>query len=132
MAQINEAVERGIQKLLARAKGKIVDDAVIYSIFGPYETIRYIDGAKHLTGGCGLEFVSEPWYYWYSTIARDLFAPKGVVVSFDDPVCWDNETTPIPEDELRIILSRIEQSFGTRYKGCRFVLKPPKAQKEIA
>jgi hypothetical protein len=124
VSHIDDKTEQGIQTLFARNKGKSIDGAVIHVIFGLHETIRYIDGGKHLTGGCWLEFIGEPWYYWYSRIARELFAPRGVVVTFDVPVCWDNETMPIPEQELRVIFSRIERSFGKKYKRCRFVLEP--------
>lgn len=131
MTYIKDSVERSIQEILAREKGKIVDGAVIYVIFGIFETIRYIDGDRHLTGGCNEEFIGEPWYYWYSTVARHLFAPKGVVVQFDAPVCWDNDIQPIPDNELQMIFARIRRIFGKRYKRCRFVVEPPRKVMEI-
>jgi hypothetical protein len=132
MACISESVETEIQKLIARSKGEIIDDAVIYAFCYPYETIRYIDGDKHLTGSWGIEYLREPWYYWYSTIARLLFAPKGAVVHFDEPLCWDNETISISENERLIIFSRIERFYGKRYKRCRFILDIPRQVKESA
>jgi len=113
-----------MQKIMARAKGIIVEDAVIYAIGYPYETLRYIEGERHLTGSWGLEYTSEPWYYWYSTVARWLFAPKGAVIHFKTPLCWDDKATPISEDDQQAIFSRIKRALG--YKRCRFVLEPAK------
>jgi hypothetical protein len=132
MASISESVERELQRVIARNKGKIIDEAVVYAFCYPYETIRYVDGSKHLTGSWGFEFLEEPWYHWHSRIARELFAPKGVVVHFSAPACWDNEVQSLPEDELKMIFRRIERSFGKRYKRCRFVVDPPRKAKEIA
>jgi hypothetical protein len=120
MQRFSDAVEERIQRILPASTPILIEGSSVYLLsYQNDHFLRYVEENKHLTVGCRREVIGEPWYSSISVIARTLFAPKEYIVELSSPVCWDNELDHIPEDKLRVILSRIIKAVCRKYKRCK-------------
>ena len=122
--RIQEQVEAQIQAKLPKSTVIKVDGGILYTNI---HFFRYVEGDdKHITGDCfyrpvGNSLDSLPWLF------REVFQPTEFVLRFDVPVCWDNQSSPIPDDQLRSILSRISSALNGKYKRFKVEFSGPDA-----
>jgi hypothetical protein len=121
LEQISEAAETRIQQELSKSTAIAVDDFVLYLNL---RFFRYVEGSKHITGDCGYRFAGPRWY-WAPWLVEQIFAKKDLVLKFDSPVCWDNESAPIPGEVLERILSRIERALARKHKRFKIEIMEP-------
>jgi type I site-specific restriction endonuclease len=121
LGQISENAEIRIQKSLPKSTAIAMDDFVLYL---NVHFFRYVEGSKHITGGCDYRFAGPRWH-WAPWLVERIFAKQDLVLKFDSPLCWDNESAPIPEEVLQRILSRIERALAKKRKGFKIEIMEP-------
>ena len=77
-----------------------------------------MEGDRHVTGDCFFREIG-PKRYWLPDRLRALLQSNELVLQIDAPVRWDNESIPITDEQLRVILSRINYALEKKYKRFR-------------
>lgn len=112
MGSISDAVEARIQADLPKSTAISLDGAMLYLNL---HFFRYLEGDRHVTGDCFFRQIG-PHRYWLPDLFRALLQSNELVLQIDRPVCWDNQSTPIPDEHLRTILSRINDALEKKYR----------------
>ncbi len=73
--------------------------------------VQYFSGERSLTLGAEAFVDPKSWFGWGGYL--------GVYIT--KPICWDNESEPMPSDEEDLVLSRIKRGLDELTSKCRFI-----------
>ncbi len=120
MSAIEVKTDQRIKETISRMSGIQIDGSKIYlASYQGDHYVRYVEDANYVTFSAQTEKNEHLPFIKLLSNAFTGLSSRRYVIQVENPLSWDNETEPLPDRQLRVIVGRVEGAVLQKYADFR-------------